>query len=154
LVELINQLLVDGKDIPEIVDICNEALEVIDSILQMELFEEFCTALGLIFFGLSAGVILLLMLTQGCLDAGYPLEALKCFALCIECLFIMGIIVGIAGILKCAWIDESNQEFNIFKNLIDLYSQIDSDNISEFDITRIHEFIQSYGLNGCPCMQE
>ena len=47
LVVLINQLLVDGKDIPFVVDGCNEALGLIDSIIQMDIIDKICDVLVL-----------------------------------------------------------------------------------------------------------
>ena len=154
LIELINQLLVECSHIPEIVNMCYEALEVIDSITQKELFEIICLELGSLFLLLGYGGVILAAVALDCWERGYPIDALEIGALAIACLFFVGIIYGIAKVLNCEWVDNWPPEINILLNEIGLNLQISPDSISDYDISAIQEFIQSYELNGCPCIYE
>jgi hypothetical protein len=157
LVELINQLLVDGKDVPEVVDMCNEALELIDSILQNELHDIICGGLAILFFGFG---VLALFLRELCiifLEVGFPFLgniflslSMASIVIAIACLFI-------GMIFDCEWawdIWHFFQDNNILKNGIGLNSQINPENISESDISAFTEFFKSHEVNGCPCMYE
>jgi hypothetical protein len=137
LVESINQLLIDYGDIPEVVDTCNEALEVIDSIIKMDIIEEICLALYVLYN-------LFLLAMWGCLFfflsfllEGNLIEALKSGALCIAWLTIATTRYCIAIVLNCEWPGELNQEINILLNKISLNPQINPESISEYDITTI-----------------
>jgi hypothetical protein len=154
LIELINQLLVDGKEIPYIVDICNEALEMINPIIQKEIFEGICALLELLCLSFGVAVIFLLMLAQAYRDSGQPEIAIIFEALAFPCVIIVTLFLGIAVILFCDFVWDSNQEINILKDIIDLNPQINPESISEIDISAFTEFFKSYEVNGCPCMYE
>jgi hypothetical protein len=141
LVELINQLLVAGSDIPFVFDMCNDALEMINPILEWEIFEGICIVTGMLFW--TFGIVGILLFIRGFRE------------LATYCELICALNLGIGIILFCDWIlDVISQENNLFKNGIGLNPQINLENISEYDITVIQEFIQSYELNGCPCIYE
>jgi hypothetical protein len=154
LVVLINQLLVDGKDVPEVVDMCNEALEVIDSILLMELHQAICAALQLLFWSFMLGGIFLFTLAYIYRDAGQPEIASIFMALAFACV-VMGSTCWVIGlILLCEWAWDILRENNILKNGMDLNPQINPESISEIDISAFTEFFKSYEVNCYPCMYE
>ena len=141
MVELINQLLIDGRDIPEVVVACNEALEVINPIIQMELFEGICTVTGILFW--TFGIVGILLFIRG-----FRVLATYCELIC-------ALNLGIGLIFFCEWaIYFFSQENNLFKNGIGLNPQINLKSISEYDITTIQEFIQPYEVNDCPCINK
>ena len=156
LIELINQLLVDGKDVPEVVDMCNEALELIGSILQNELHDIICGGLAILFFGFLVLAIFLLELCNIFFEVGFTFLgniflslSTASIVITISCLFI-------GMILDCQWAWDIwyFPKNNILKNGIGLNPQIKPENISESDISALIEFFKSYELNGCPCMYE
>jgi hypothetical protein len=154
LVELINQLLEDGKDVPEVVDMCNEALEVIDSILLMELHQAICAALQLLFWSFMLGGIFLFTLAYIYRDAGQPEIASIFMTLAFACVVIGSTFWVIGLILFCEWAWEILLENDILKNGMGLNPQINPECISEIDISAFTEFFKSYEVNGCPCMYE
>jgi hypothetical protein len=156
LIELINQLLVDGKDVPEVVDMCNEALELIDSILQMDLHDIICGVFAILFFGFG---VLGLFLRELCIifeGVGFTFLGSIFLSLSMASIVIAITCLFIAMILDCEWAWDiwyfpGN---NILKNGIGLNPQINPENISESDISAFTEFFESYEVNGCPCMYE
>jgi hypothetical protein len=156
LVELINQLLVDGKDIPEVVDMCNEALELIDSILQNELHDIICGGLAILFFGFLVLAIFLLELSNIFEGIGSTFLSSIFLSLSIASIVITISCLFIGMILDCEWAWDIwyFPKNNILKNGIGLNPQINPENISESDISAFTEFFKSYEVNGCPCMYE
>jgi hypothetical protein len=154
LVVLINQLLVDGKDVPEVVDMCNEALELIDSILIMELNEEICLKLEALFWGFAGLAIVLVVLAIIFEDEGQPVIASIFMALGEASMIIAAFNWVIGMILFCEWAWEFWWDSNILKKGTGLNPQISPESISEIDISAFTEFVKSYELNGCPCMYE
>jgi hypothetical protein len=154
MVVLINQLLVDGKDVPEVVDMCNEALELIDSILQMELHDTICGVLALLFFGF--GVLGVFLLALGLIfgEEVDPLLGSIFIALGTASMIIAMTCFVIATILLCEWVWEIWIENNILKKGTGLNPQINPESISESDISAFTEFLKSYKLNCYPCMYE
>jgi hypothetical protein len=150
LIVLINRLLIDYGDIPEVVVACNEALEAIDSIIQMDNIEEICDRLwGIGYaFGLIGLIALFFLIGEEDL-----FDALYLIGWIIACFSIVIIIECIGFLLKCDWPPELNQKINKLKDIIDLFPQINLENITEYDITKLQELIKSYEVNSCPCMQ-
>ena len=153
LIVLINRLLIDYRDIPEVVVACNEALEVIDSIIQMDNIEEICDRLwgiGYAFVLIAALAFLEFLIYFG--NEKYS-GALYCMTWAIACFSIVILIEVIGALLKCDWPPELNQKINKLKDIIDLFPQMNLENITEFDITTLQELKKSYEVNSCPCMQ-
>jgi hypothetical protein len=154
LVELINQLLVDGKDVPEVVDMCNEALELIDSIIQSENLEEICASLELLFWGFGILAVFLVALGLMFEWEGYPLLGSLFKALGEASLIIAAFNWVIGIILLCEWAYDFWLENDILKKGTGLNPQISPECISEIDLSAFIEFFKSYEVNGCPCMYE
>ena len=154
MVVLINQLLVDGKDVPEVVDMCNEALEMIVSILKMGLHDEICGVLALLFFGF--GVLGVFLCGLGIIfgEEVDPVLGSIFIALGTASMIIAMTCFVIATILLCEWVWEIWIENDILKKGTGLNPQISLECFSESDISAFTEFFKSYEVNGCPCMYE
>jgi hypothetical protein len=154
LIELINQLLVDGKDVPEVVDMCNNALELIDSIIQSENLEEICASLELLFWSFAVLAVFLVSLGIMFEWEGYPFLGILFKALGTPCMTIAIICWVIGMILLCEWAYDFWLENDILKKGTGLNPQISPECISEIDLSAFIEFFKSYEVNGCPCMYE
>jgi hypothetical protein len=154
LVESINQLLIDYGDIPKVVEICNEALELIDPIILGEIHDGICLTLGVLFFTFGFAGIFFFMLGQAYRDSGRPDEAIYYETLATACVVISSMNFVIAFILFCEWAWAFWFENDVLKNQIDLNPQISPESFSEYDITVFQELFKSYEINCLPCMFE
>jgi hypothetical protein len=137
LVELINELLVDYRHMPEIADACNEALEVIDSIKLLKYPRLICYLLEdlgyLVFY-----IAIYFFMIGTLISTGVPSWAEPFYKICTKFYNIYLQILIFGAEFDC-WEEPVPYNFEIETGL---------------NLQTTQFSISNYKLNGCPCMQE